>query len=141
MVEDMKKKITLAVVVIVVIVLAVGVKWALDNFTVQLPSYPPVSTTVWLAQNWTPDQRDWFHHADQGTQTFGIPYEWFIALEQPALSFSDPGLLSDSTYLDRYGFISDKNSAKPELPIGFAHGTPLKNPDGTPNLNPQAKIQ
>jgi hypothetical protein len=140
MVEDMKKKITLAVVVIVVIVLAVGVKWALDNFTVQLPSYPPVSTTVWLAQNWTPDQRDWFHHADQGTQTFGIPYEWFIALEQPALSFSDPGLLSDSTYLDRYGFISDKNSAKPELPIGFAHGTPLKNPDGTPNLNPQAKI-
>ena len=66
---------------------------------------PPIHNAVWLDQNWTTEQRDWFHHPDQGTQTFGIPYEWFMALEQPALSLTAPALLSDPQYLDRYGFI------------------------------------
>jgi hypothetical protein len=136
------KKIGLTAGIIIVIAVILCMKWWHDNhddLTVELPNYPPINRTVWLSQNWTSEQRDWFHHADQGTQTFGIPYEWFIALEQPALSISDPGLLSDPIYLDRYGFIPESSSAKPELPIGFAHGSPLNNSDGTPTLNPQTE--
>ena len=116
----MKKKIAFA---ILVILLAVGVYFWHDNFTVEPPQYPPLGKVVWLDQNWTAEQRDWFHHADQGTQTFGIPYEWFMALEQPPISSTGSGLLSDPTYLDRYGFIPD--TAHPEksvMPIGFAPG-------------------
>jgi hypothetical protein len=134
-----KRKIALVVAAIVVLLLVFGGKWLRDNFTVQLPTYPPAKNVVWLDQHWTAAQRDWFHHADQGTQTFGIPYEWFVALEQPALSFGTPGLLSDSSYLDRYGFIpSGTNSGDPELPVGFAHGGPLREANG-PVQNPQTK--
>jgi hypothetical protein len=76
------KKIGITVGVIVVALLGLGLDWAWKNFTVDLPNYPVIANTVWLDQNWTPNQRDWFHNADQGTQTFGIPYEWFIALDQ-----------------------------------------------------------
>src|SRR6202050_5577874 len=131
----MKKIIAFA---IVVILLVVGVYFWQDNFTVEPPTYPPLGKVVWLDQNWTFAQRDWFHHADQGTQTFGIPYEWFMALEQPALSFTAPGLLSDPVYLDRFGFIpSDSNSGSPELPIGFAHGGPIRDPKGASLRNPR----
>jgi hypothetical protein len=34
-----------------------------------------------------------------------VPYEWFIALERPALSPFDAGALADQAYLDRLGFI------------------------------------
>ena len=140
----MKKRIWLAVAAILVIFILAG-KWACENLLVALPQYPPVGNPVWLDQHWTAEQRDWFHHADQGTQTFGIPYEWFIALEQPSPSLAAPGLLSDPLYLDRYGFIPDNthpdnaNPAKPGLPIGFAYGGPLKDSSGTPVLNPQTK--
>jgi hypothetical protein len=123
------KKVMIAAGAIVIVVLVLGMTWwhnHRDDLTVEPPNYPPISKAVWLEQNWTADERDWFHHADQGTQTFGIPYEWFVALEQPALSFTAPGLLSDSAYLDRYGFIpDDTNPGKRELPIGFAHGGPI----------------
>jgi cytochrome c5 len=131
--------VVLAVLLLVAaIVLAFATPWILHNFTVTLPTYGPLQNVTWLNQNWTAEQRDWFHHADQGTQTFGIPYEWFIALEQPALSFGEPKLLSDSQYLDRYGFIpSPVVSGKKDLPIGFAHGGLLTNSDGNPVKNPQ----
>jgi len=138
--ETMFKKIALAVLAVVVILGIVGVKWWQDNranFTIDLPTYPSAPNVVWLQQNWTPQQSAWFYHADQGTQTFGIPYEWFIALEQPVISLSDPGLLSDPAYLDRYGFIPDTQSAKPGLPIGFAHNGIAEEPSGAPFRNPQ----
>jgi hypothetical protein len=136
------KKIGIAVGVIVVALLGFGLEWARRNLTVELPNYPVIANTVWLDQNWTPDQRHWFHNADQGTQTFGIPYEWFIALEQPTPSITAPGLLSDPKYLDRYGFISSNtNSGKTELPIGFAHGGTMHNTDGTPWRNPQTNVE
>ena len=136
----MKKKIAFAIAAIVVILLAVGIKYWRDNFAVELPEYPPIGNVVWLDQNWTPEQRNWFHHADQGTQTFGIPYEWFVALEQPPIASTPSGLLSDPLYLDRYGFIPDTaHPGKSQLPIGFAQGGTLWNPDGTPVLNPQTK--
>ncbi|MFZ0869012.1 MAG: di-heme-cytochrome C peroxidase [Candidatus Sulfotelmatobacter sp.] len=134
----MKKKVCLAVVAIVVIGLSLGGKYWYDNFTVELPTYQSIDNAVWLDQNWTTEQRDWFHHADQGTQTFGIPYEWFIALEQPPFSSTDSGLLSDPLYLDGYGFIPDRaHPGKPELPIGFAHGGPIFEATGAPLRNPQ----
>lgn len=135
------KKFLLLIFVVLLILAIAGREWWKANLWVQLPTYAPSEKVVWLDQNWTAEQRDWFHGADQGTQTFGIPYEWFIALEQPTLSVTPRGLLSDPAYLDRYGFIPTPNSDKPVLPIGFAHGSPLKNPDSTPMLNLQTKAQ
>ena len=135
------KKIGLVLAAVVAILVILGGKWAYDNFSVGLPKYPPIKNAVWLPQNWTEDQRDWFHHPDQGTQTFGIPYEWFMALEQPTLSWKAPGLLSDPLYLDRYGFIpSSAGARKPELPVGFAHGAPLRDTQGAPWRNPQTNM-
>lgn len=138
----MKKKFCLAIVAIVVVVVSFGGKYWYDNLTVELPTYQPIDNAIWLPQTWTADQRDWFHHADQGTQTFGIPYEWFVALEQPPLSSTDSGLLSDPRYLDRYGFIPDSShSGKPELPIGFAHGGKIFDVTGATLRNPQTKAE
>jgi hypothetical protein len=132
------KKIGLVLAAILVVLVAIVGKWAHDNLTVELPKYARVENPVWLDQNWTAAQRAWFHHPDQGTQTFGIPYEWFMALEQPALSLGAPRLLSDPQYLDRYGFIpSGAGARKPELPIGFAHGAALLNTQRKPWRNPQ----
>jgi hypothetical protein len=140
----MKKKFAVIVLIAVFALLALsaaGIKFYRQNFTVAIPQYAAMEAKpVWLDQQWTPQQRDWFHHADQGTQTFGIPYEWFIALEQPALSLSSPGLFSDTAYLDRYGFIpawADPGST--DLPIGFAHGGRVEEVSGETLLNPQTK--
>src|SRR5579862_5812918 len=129
------------IVVILVIVLAVWWRDNREEFTVELPNYTTVGKAGWLDQNWTAAQRNWFHHADQGTQTFGIPYEWFVALEQPALSLTDPGLLSDTTYLDRYDFIPNTSSSRSELPVGFAHGGQVLDVSGVPLRNPQTNAQ
>jgi hypothetical protein len=138
-------KMKLVIGVIVVITAIVGAKPAHDRLTgltVKLPKYPPIERAVWLEQNWSQEERDWFHHADQGTQTFDIPYEWFVALEQPELSFRAPGLLSDPTYLDRYGFISDDSKpGKPQLPVGFAHGSPMLDGNGSPWRNPRSNVE
>ena len=39
-----------------------------------------VALVVSGAVVWSNDEQDWYHHADQGTQTLNIAYEWFIAL-------------------------------------------------------------
>jgi mono/diheme cytochrome c family protein len=128
---------------IVVIGLGVGV-YALDKFLdaikIELPEYQATKKTVWLNQNVDKDKLRWFYHADQGTRTFGIPYEWFIALEQPVISLTFAGLISDPAYLDRYGFIPDTiEPGKETLPIGFAAGGQMKDPTGLPWRNPRSK--
>ena len=76
-----------------------------------LPNRAPAKAAVWLDQNWTTEDRHWFHHASQGTATFQVPYDWFMALEQPGLRLlSRPGLLSDSAYLERFGFLPSPKS-------------------------------
>ena len=71
-----------------------------------LPNMPTVKAARWLDQNWSTEDRHWFHHASQGTKTFPVPFAWFVALEQPRIHlFSRPGLLSDTDYLERFGFI------------------------------------
>ena len=95
-----------------------------------LPKNQPITEARWLDQNWADDERFWFHHATQGTSTLPVPYDWFVALERPNLSlFGDPGLLKDSDYLRRFGFIpsptkldADK-AARSEYGYGGGSGT------------------
>lgn len=89
-----------------------------------LPSSPRIDQRVTLDQNWQPGwdvgQAQWFHHASQGTKI--LRYDWFMALEQPGIIFPQKPL-SDSDYLERFGFIPSKrwDGQNPDgLPIGFA---------------------
>ena len=77
----------------------------LAGCTVELPNPPAQRENHWADQGWSNAERQWYHHASQGTNTFGLPYEWFKALEQPELSLSEAGLFSDQNYLSRMGFI------------------------------------
>jgi hypothetical protein len=76
-----------------------------------LPDRAPATAAYWLDQNWSTEDRHWFHHASQGTATFPVPYAWFVALEQPGIHlFTQPGQLSDSNYLERFGFLPSPKS-------------------------------
>lgn len=89
----------------------------------QPPMQPASERSVWLEQKWSAAQRQWFHHASQGTATLPVPYDWLLALEQPTLSvLGEPALFSDPAYLRRWGFIDSPRSAGNPggLPIGFA---------------------
>jgi mono/diheme cytochrome c family protein len=115
-----------------------------DGLHVKVAEYPQPKKTVWLDQNVSKEKLSWFYHADQGTRTFGIPYEWFMALEQPTvppLIVTSAGPLSDPAYLDRHGFIPDTiiPGKKAPLPIGFAQGGPMLDPSGGPWRNPTNK--
>ena len=133
------------IIILGVVVVVAAVAWKplstlYEALHVNLPEYPTAQDPAPLkaGQKLTEEQRKWYYHADQGTQTFNIPYEWFVALEQPTLI--PGGRLSDPAYLDRYGFIRDTMStSKPPLPIGFAHGGPMATDSGAPWLNPRTK--
>jgi hypothetical protein len=118
---------------------------------VELPENEPIEEARWLSQNWSPEERYWFHHATQGTASVLVPYDWFMALEQPRLwMFGDPPLFSDTAYLSRYGFIPDVKDVVKDDPAaraagydyggGREHGTAVSydpdlfygNPDGLP---------
>ena len=87
------------------------------------PAQAPVTKSMWLDQGWSDFNRHWYHHADQGTANFVIPYDWFMALEQPDLKpFGTPGLVSDLDYIESFSFIPSKVSEQfnPDgLPVGF----------------------
>jgi hypothetical protein len=114
-----------------------------------LPDMPPIMTAHWLDQNWSIEDRHWFHHVSQGTKTFPVPYAWFVALERPRIHlFSQPGLLSDSDYLERFGFIPSPKTIHTDrdtlLRFGYVEPTiapapmqstakwPVENTDGLP---------
>ncbi len=137
----MNWRVILAIGAVAIVGLVYGADYVQKNFFVELPDYPPITKAVWLDQNWSPKDREWYHHADQGTLTFGVPYEWFINLEQPTvpvpLIFSAAGRLSAPSYLDRYGFIPASTEAgDSKLPVGFAGGGTMQGPLGE---NPQTK--
>ncbi len=118
-----------------------------------LPKLAPVKAAHWLDQNWSTEDRHWFHHASQGTATFPVPYAWFMALEQSGLHLvTRPGMLSDPRYLERFGFIPSpktiradaetlrrfgyvdtgaKTTPAPETVAGL-RPTPVENFDGLP---------
>jgi hypothetical protein len=111
-----------------------------SRISINLPYYSSSDRVAWLEQNWSAEQRKWFHHADQGAQSFLIPYEWFAALEQPVITLGETSLLSDPRYLDRLGFISvAANGRASDLPIGFARGKAMHNSNGDVWLHPQSK--
>jgi RoxA-like, cytochrome c-like len=101
------------------------------QFRVEVPEYqdPPVEF-IRADQGWTDDQRLHFHHTSQGTRL--VPYDWFMALEQPCLSPFGCDLFTDKTYLARFGFLSSKTDPKlnPDgLPVGFARQEDFYDPD------------
>jgi hypothetical protein len=101
-----------------------------------LPDRAPAKKAVWLDQNWTTGDRHWFHHASQGTATFPVPYDWFMALEQPGIHlFTQPGLLSDSAYLERFGFLPSPRTVRADAASlrRFGYGDP---PDPPPPSAP-----
>lgn len=108
-----------------------------------LPDLAPVEKVVWLEQNWTSEQQQWFHNTSQGTETIPIPYEWFMALEQPDTCwglnpFCKPKLLADSDYLALLGFIPGEVSRYNQagLPVGFSveYGVTTQSMDKPVNL-------
>lgn len=117
----------------IAIVAAVAALWWITH--IALPEYPPVEKQVWLEQNWSPGAREWYHHANQGGQfppMINVPYEWFVALEQPTLSLGAADLLADQRYLDRFGFIPStaesgaydwRRCREPEGVTGYESGT------------------
>ena len=136
------------VIFLIFVVILAAVAWKplskiYEEVHVALPDYPQTKATVWLDQKLTKQQSGWFYHADQGTRTFHIPYEWFAALERPVLSplvWQPVADFNDPAYLNKYGFIIDAiEPGKPSLPIGFAHGGPMLQDSGDPWLNPQTK--
>jgi hypothetical protein len=102
-----------------------------SQFRVDVPEYKnPPEQLVRLEQGWTDDQRLHFHHTPQGTRL--VPYDWFMALEQPCLSISGCDLLADKTYLARFGFLVSQTDSKlnPDaLPIGFARQQDFYDPE------------
>ncbi|VIO67105.1 di-heme-cytochrome C peroxidase [Bradyrhizobium ivorense] len=114
-----------------------------SGFHVKAVDYQVPAKTVWLDQNVSAERLRWFYHADQGTRTFGIPKEWFMALEQPTVwpLIGAAPRLSETDYLGRFGFIPDTvipGKADP-LPIGFATGGPMLDANGAPFRNPHSK--
>ncbi|GLR87407.1 di-heme-cytochrome C peroxidase [Bradyrhizobium iriomotense] len=116
-----------------------------------LPALPQTNTAYWLDQNWSLEDRHWFHHVSQGTATFPVPYAWFVALEQPTLNlFFRNGMLKDSAYLERFGFIPSPQTIHTDettlrrygyanvydtTPATASYGewkTPVENVDGLP---------
>jgi hypothetical protein len=89
----------------------------------KMPAYTPVDVQF-AKQNWSPSQREWFYHSGQGTEL--MPYQWFLALEQPQLKvFGKVPKFSDPDYLARFGFLTDPTGPEnPQgLPVGFAKDT------------------
>lgn len=72
---------------------------------------------IYLEQNWSEKDREWFYFIDQGSRL--MPYRIFINLEQAENEI----LLSDSFNLLKYGFLpAKKNKSNPDgLPVGFTN--------------------
>ena len=100
------------------------------DLSVEIPEYQPPGEPVWLEQGWSPDERFRYYHLDQGTRT--LPYQWFLALEQPCWSPFGCDPFADSTYLARFGFL--ESAAHPRnnpdgLPVGFARNEEFTDPE------------
>jgi mono/diheme cytochrome c family protein len=74
--------------------------------TLKAPPYESVDI-VWTDQNWNKDEWEWWYHVSQGSALESIiPYDWFLALEQPKL-FGTAGDFIAQDYLGRFGFLPD----------------------------------
>jgi len=101
----------------------------LENDLTPTPNPPVTPPTLVAEQGWTKEQSHWFWHIPQGTAM--MPYDWFMALPRPGKD--GKGLISDSDYLSRFGFIpsiyAKQTETNPDnLPIGFVKDSKFKNP-------------
>jgi hypothetical protein len=73
-------------------------------------------THIYLEQNWTAQERQYFYFADQGSRL--LPYDFFLNLEQA----DNAQLFRSNENMLRYGLIvAPKSQANPDaLPIGLA---------------------
>jgi hypothetical protein len=111
-----------AVLVVLILVVCAYAYLQQPQFHVYVPEYQnPPEQFMRAEQGWTDDQRLHFHHTAQGTRL--VPYDWFMALEQPCWSLFQCELFTSKTYLARFGFLTSETDSKlnPDgLPIGFA---------------------
>lgn len=107
--------------------------------TVRVDGADPIAPSLkFLDQNWqsgwAEGKANWYHHASQGTMI--IPYDWFMALEQPSniRSNNEPKMFADPEYLSQFGFLKstpDSTYNPGNLPIGFAISYPWVDPNNT----------
>src|SRR5260370_3272634 len=101
------------------------------QFQVVVPEYQAATVKlVRVEQGWTNDERLHFRHTPEGTRL--VPYEWFMALEQPCLSLFGCDLFADKTYLARFGFLASQADSRlnPDgLPVGFARQEDFYDPE------------
>jgi hypothetical protein len=100
----------------------------INNIVNATPDYQPVQKVHYLSDpQWDPSIGNEFYHISQGTII--MPYDWFMALEQPTSLFGTQPLLSKSDYLESFGFIKDDSATNvSKLPIGFAVDENFVNP-------------
>jgi hypothetical protein len=116
-----RKLIIVGVAAVVLIVAGAVVVPLLRQVRVVVPAYQPPREVVYLQQGWTADERQRFYHTPQGTRL--LPYEWFMALEQPCLKLTACEPFAAKTYLGRFGFLEGRPdpTLNPDgLPVGFA---------------------
>lgn len=79
---------------------------------------------VYLEQNWTEEERQYFYFADQGSRL--IPYDYFLNLEQA----DSKQLFRSDDNMRRFGLITaPKSQLNPDaLPIGFARNKDYMGP-------------
>ncbi|MBC7953886.1 MAG: hypothetical protein H7Z12_18965 [Rhodospirillaceae bacterium] len=85
---------------------------ALSACNPTLPPQQSVNSVVYASPGWDKKTREEFYWRQQGTVL--MPLAWFQALEEP----EGTDLLSDPTYLSRFGFLVDDVPGK--LPVGFS---------------------
>lgn len=127
----MKAKVIFAIIIVLLLVVGSFLFLHSSQLRVVVPDYQkPPEELVHIDQGWTEDQRFRFHHTPQGTRL--VPYDWFMALEQPCFSLFGCELFADKTYLARFGFLASPVESKlnPDgLPIGFARQEDFYDPD------------
>jgi hypothetical protein len=81
-------------------------------------------THVYLPQNWTEQEREYFYFADQGSRL--LPYDYFLHLEQA----DNKQLFRNDENMRRFGLITAQKSQKnpDSLPIGFARNKDYTGP-------------
>ncbi len=90
------------------------------NPTNSNPEDPNNDLKIPAYQGWCPEQRQHYYRVPQGTDFFGLQYDWIAALERPV----GKQLLVSQEYMQRLGYIYDPaptpNSENPHnLPVGL----------------------
>ncbi len=96
----MNGKVIVAILIVLLLVVGAFLFLHSSKFQVVVLVYQnSPEQMVHAEQHWTEDQRVHFHHTAQGTRL--VPYDWFMALEQPCFSLSGCEPFTDKTYLSR----------------------------------------